>query len=85
METYLTLSARHASNAQVFGAVLLTRCYFSLALLLLINFPHHGPFLLRVKALEVIFSDLPAIILPFSSTIFLSDKAFGFLSLINNT
>ena len=51
----------------------------SLAFLFFVHSPHHGPFLLGVQALKVVFADCPAVVFPFSRAIIKSDELFGFL------
>jgi hypothetical protein len=51
----------------------------SLAFFFFIHSPHHGPFLLGVQALKVVFADCPAVVFPFSRAIIKCDELFGFL------
>jgi len=51
----------------------------SLAFFFFVHSPHHGPFLLGVQALKVVFANCPAVVFPFSCAIIKSYELFGFL------
>jgi hypothetical protein len=60
-------------------SVLPPRRNSSLAFFFLIHSSHHGPFLLGVQALKVVFTNCPAVVFPLSCAIIEGDELFSFL------